>query len=1027
MTGNLKLLIISAAISFLSTVAWAQTESRIITGRVCDEYEQPLPGAAVMIPGTTTGVVTDDRGYYSIKIPADVTTLEFSYMGYVTQKVRLRKRDVVNVELAELLSMLDEVISIGYTTTSKADATGAIQNVFVQDAEMRAVTTTEMLLHGKAAGLELIQDSGQPGNDEMEVRIRGISSIDNNSAPLVIVDGVESSLSMVNSRDILSISILKDASSAAIYGNRAAAGVIVIETKRGTKGINISYSGSVSLHGATSLPDVEKDPIRYIDFVNKTWQIAMGSSTYMKISENERTKWMAQEDSAHQPVDWKPLYYKPGYMQQHHIIASGGGERYDYAISAGFQDQTGVVYSTKANKLDFRAKMNLYFFQKKLQFGANISGNEASSHEAMSASSLINRYITNRPIFFFKTEKSGDVMYGQGAEAYAIESMGGGNDVTNSNLSGTFTLSFQPTQEWLFRATYNLSRSRAHTVSFKPQYEVAGSYELNSRSVRRSELTDKASWGDNSSLSITANWKKKIRRLRFNVLAGYEMRKRGNSWNQSHVYDLMKNTPSLSFGDPNTLSSASSSFQYAAMSGFGRFLLDFDTRYILEGNLRYDGSSRFASGHRFGFFPSLGFAWRVNREPFMKKVNWIDNLKLRVSAGRLGNDNISNYYAYADQMTSSAYYSFGGTLVNGTAYSMFANSNTTWEKVDQINIGIDFDFLKQVRFSVDVFDKEVKDMLSTLYPVISMGTTTNGASQNVGAMRNVGIEVSASWSKLLSNAMWFQIGGNITYIKNTVVSLGPNNEQWHDTSGYVRSVVGEPTRSRYGYMCLGLYQLSDFTWQNNSDPSIPDVDRVYILKPGVTTTSLHQNVRPGDLLLYDKDGDGNITPNDLVRLGRARSDLVFSFNLGWSWKHFDLYALFQGQGNSLAYLQYYAPATSSFMGQVFTDLYDKYWTEETPQYRCLFADKERLGVVSSFDMYNAAYLRLKTMQAGYTFHGAWMDKARIKNLRVYLTGENLLTFSAFPKGFDPERAVNNSTITSYPIIRSVSIGLTLTL
>lgn len=1017
----------AAVLSCLCYISQAQTGSRVVTGCVSDEYEQPLPGAAVMIPGTTTGVVTDDHGNYSIKVPAEVNELEFSYMGYVTQTVKLRKRDVVNVELAELLSMLDEVISIGYTTTSKADATGAIQNINVLDAETRAVTSTDMLLQGKAAGLELIQDSGQPGNDEMEIRIRGISSIDNNSAPLVIVDGVESSLARVNSRDILSISILKDASSAAIYGNRAAAGVIVIETKRGTKGINISYSGSASVHGATALPDVEKDPVRYIDFVNKAWQTAMGSSTYMKISATERAKWQAQEDDSHQPVDWKSLYYKPGYMQQHHVLASGGGERYDYAFSAGYQDQTGVVYSTRADKLDFRIKMNLYFFQKKLQFGVNVSGNEASSHEAMSMSSLINRYITNRPILFFRTDKGGDVMYGQGAEAYAIEGLGGGNDVTNSDLSSIFTMAYMPSPEWIFKATYNISRTRAHTVNFKPQYEVAGSEELNSRSVRRSELTDKSAWGDNDMLSITANWKKKIRKLRINALAGYEMREKASNWSQTHVFDLMKNAPILAFGDPNTLSSSASASENAALSGFGRVQLDYDTRYILEGNLRYDGSSRFARGHRFGFFPSVGFAWRVNREPFMKKVKWVDNLKLRVSAGRLGNDNISNAYAYADQMTPSAYYSFGGILVSGVAYSLFADPRTTWEKVEQFNAGLDFDFLKQFRFTVDVFDKEVTDMLSTLYPVISLGTTTNGASQNVGAMRNVGIEFTASWSRMFSNHMWFQAGGNVTYIKNTVVSLGPNNEQWHDTSGYVRSVVGEPTRSRYGYRCLGLYQLSDFTWQNDSDPTIPDVDRVYVLKPGVTTTSLHQNVRPGDLLLYDRDGDGNITPNDLVRLGRARSDLVFSFNLAWSWKRFDLRALFQGQGKALAYLQYYSPATTSFLGQVFTDLYDKYWTEKTPQYRCLFADKERLGVVSSFDMYNSAYLRLKNLQLGYTFQGAWLDRARIKGLRVYVTGENLLTFSKFPNGFDPERSVTNSTITTYPIIKGVSCGLTLTL
>lgn len=1007
----------------------AQEGTVTIKGKVCDEFEYPLIGAIVYIPGTYKGVTTDVDGNFTISVPASVKQLTVSYMGYGTKNIDITGATEVKVTLEESVNRLDEAVSIGYISTSKGDVAGAIQNASVKDAETRVISSTEMLLQGKAAGLNIIQNSDQPGIDDIDISIRGLSSIDSQSAPLVIVDGVESSLSRVNPKDIESISILKDASSAAIYGNRAAGGVIVVETKSGRRGVDINYNGAASVKMATSLPNVVSDPVTYIDLVNEAWfNSANGNISAPRYTDVERQKWIDRSDPSHQPTDWKELYYKPAFMHTHHLSATGAGERYNFSFSTGYQGQTGVVYSSRASKIDYRLKFEVNFFNKKLKVGANVSGYGTTSHEAQAVSSIISRYLSNRPTLFFKTEKDGEVLYSQGAMAYAIEENGGGNDVKYSDLSCSFYANFVPVDNLTIKATYNIKRGSKHTTSFTPQYQQAGSVEVNSTTVSRSALSDRSDWSDYNQLSITANYKNKFgEKFRCNLLGGFEMRKRASSYNVTHIYDLVKNAPVLVFGDPNTLSSSSSASEYASLSGFGRVSLDYGTRYILEMNLRYDGSSKFTKGLRFGWFPSVALAWRINREEWMENVKWIDSLKLRASYGILGNDNVSNTYTYADRLTSNSYYSFGGTLVNSIVYNMFADPFTTWEKVKQVNIGLDFDFLNSLSFSVDVFNKDITDMLCTLKPLPSLGTLENGAPLNIGSMRNRGFEISAFWRKMIGDRIWLGVGGNVGYVHNTVLDLGNASEQWHDAAGNIRSVVGQPTRSRFGYDCIGLYQVDDFTWQNDSDPSIPHMQRVYQLKPGITSTSLHQNPRPGDLLLRDIDGDNVITPNDLVCLGRARSDLSYSFNFSFTWRKLDIQVLFTGQGDAVTYLQFNSPYSTSFVGQVFEEHQNHRWTEQTPQYRCLYADKERMDIVSTYDMYNGAYLRMKNLQIGYTFSGKKLDQARISNIQVYLTGENLLTFSHLPKGFDPERSALNSTVTSYPIMKSVSLGLSISL
>ena len=1001
----------------------APQAARTVTGTVTDESDRPLVGATIVVAGTVQGTTTDSEGKFTIRIPESRDRIDVSFVGYLARTVTLGTRTHVDIQLTEAANPIDEVIAIGYGSKTKANATGAVQNLSVTDAAMRAVSSTDMLLQGKAAGIQMIQNSGQPGADALEIRIRGISSIDNNSSPLVIVDGVESDINRVNPRDIKSVSVLKDASSAAIYGNRAAAGVIIIETRTGRKGIEINYSGSVSAHFATRLPELVDDPVQYIDLANEAF---LNTGLKPKYTEATRQQWIDREMKTRQPVDWKKLLFETGMMQTHYVNVSGAGERYDFSFSTGYRDQDGVVFSTRADKLDYRLKMNVLFFDKKLKIGALVSGYETSSHEAQAANTIINRYVANRPILHFKSTEGGRNIYGAGAAFYAIEELGGGNDRRYSDLNSTFTATLTPVKGLTLKALYNQRNSRIRLTKYIPSYEQSANAEVTTGTLKRSELTERADWNKRRTFNATAGYKGRFGRHDIDLLVGYEMRETCSDWNQVKVMDLKKNAPLISYGDPNTLTVAASASEYAAISLFGRLSYEFDNRYLVELNLGRDGSSRFARGRRFGWFPSAAAAWRVSQERFLKEVAWIDNLKLRASYGRLGNDNIGSAYTFTDRMSSQEYYSFGGTQVDGSAITLLSNPFTSWETVEQANIGLDFDFLNAFSFSADIFRKDVSDMLGRLYPVVSLGTGTNGAPQNVGRMRNRGIEVSLSYTKRFRNKLRLTVGGNLAWVENKVIDLGSNRDQWHTTDGSVRSEVGYPMQSLYGYRCIGLYQVDDFTWQNDSDPAIPHMERRYALKPGRTTTTLHANPRPGDLLLKDRDGDNEITTDDIVRLGRGRSDLTFAFNIGVNWKNFDFQLLAQGQGRALAYLQNSAPATTAFTGQIFRSFVRERWTEQTPHYRALHADKQRLAIISSYDMHNAAYLRLKNIQLGYTFTGAWLRKIRLRDLRIYVTGENLLTFTSFPKDFDPERAVDNHTVGAYPLIKSISGGLSVT-
>lgn len=1000
------------------------SQERVITGTVLESgSDEPLPGASVVVSGTRNGTYADANGSFSIKTDQKNPVLKVSYIGFVDMSVKVDGRNNLTVRLQPDSNLLDEMVVIGYAEKKKENLLGAVSTAVVDDADMRALASAELLLQGKMAGVMMTQTSAQPGSTSSEIRVRGITSIDNNNSPLVIIDGVESNMDAINPKDIESVTVLKDASSAAIYGARAAAGVIIITSKQGRRGMKINYSNSFSLQTPTHLPDVINDPVQYIDIANEAF---LNSGLTKKYSDTARKEWEEGGTILRTPVDWKELIYRNGFMQDHFVNMSGAGERYDYAVSVGYMDQKGVVAFTKANQFTYKTKVNVHFWNKKLTLGANISGKILNSHEAQATSSLVHRYMQNRPILFFKSTEGGRNIYGASAAFYAIEELGGGNDKDYNELNMIYTAKVKPVKGLQFTVNYSRSQRKTAQTKYIPYYEQASNAEVTIGTFKRSELTKANNNYSRNLFNAVGQYNLSVKNHNIDILAGFETIETFNDNYSVHGYDLSKNEPIVDLLDPVTVTVDASKNEYAIMSFFGRLSYDYAGRYLVEMNFRRDGSSVFAKGYRYFNSPSVALAWRISEEPFMKGAGWLDNLKLRASYGILGNYLVSgNYYAFANKIVPQQNYTFGGVISSGYAYNLHANPYTTWESIRQANLGIDFEFLKEFSISAEYFDKRTTNMLSAIYQPLSLGVGSNRPAVNAGEMLNRGYELTIDYEHYFNNDFRISAGANIGFVRNTVVSLGGNKDQWHTSDGTVRSELGHPFMSLYGYRCIGLYQVDDFTWQNGSDPSIPHMERQYVLKPGRTETALHTNPRPGDLLLEDQDGDNIITPNDVVRLGNGRAETQFALSFGIRYKGFDFSMMAQGQGNANVYIQRAAPYSTAFTGQIFTNYINERWTEATPQYRCLYADKQRLDIISSYDVHNAAYLRLKNVQLSYTFSGGFLDRIKVQGLKLFISGENLLTWSSFPEGFDPERVASNSSVTVYPLIKSYTGGLIL--
>ncbi|WP_257668886.1 SusC/RagA family TonB-linked outer membrane protein [Parapedobacter tibetensis] len=1019
--------IVLLALCVVTNYTWAQ--SRKLTGTVLDEAGEPVAGVNVMPDDGTAATRTNEKGEFSLVISEKTMQVQFSSISYMSQTVPVTNDTHLDIILKQDVIGLEEAIVVGYGTQKKANLTGAVASVEVDEVEGRALTSVDQLLQGKAAGVGIVQNSGRPGDDMSEIRIRGVSSIDNNNEPLVIVDGVQANLNDVSPNDIASVSVLKDAASAAIYGSRASAGVIVIETKRGAAdgdGLKLDYNGTLSVSNATRLPETV-DSYTYARLINEARQNVGQPPVY---SDAVVELYRNQTDSRYPSTDWYDTYFKQGQMQNHYIALRGGNKNYRFSNSVAYKDQQGVLIGTGANRISFNSNLSGSFFNNKLRLGLGAVGYRERVDELTSATNSVMSEIAGMsPAAFIRsidTLTGNENLYGYNARFLAARELGGGINSMANNLNTRASVELEPVKNLVGKLLLSNNKYGDEYVNFSPEFYTAGDFLESSTNKRQSSLEKRFLKRDQNTFLLSLDYGLTAGKHDMQFFAAHEKLETIYKRDDGSVLELSSNAPIFNYGDPNTLYLNSLAYEFATSSYFGRFNYVFADKYLLEVNFRRDGSSRFSKANRWGNFPSVSAGWRISEEPFLKQWDFL-NLKLRASWGRLGNQNIWSQYAFADQMSGQEYYAFGNVIVPGRGTTLLANQATRWETTEQTNVGLDLVLWNRFNLEADFFTKKTFDILARVTIPPSLGVSSL-PYQNVGTMINKGIEINLGYrSTPHKDRLNYAIAANLTYLTNELTDLG--GLPFIDHTANIRSVVGHPFSSFYGYRMEGVYQVSDFTWQENSDPSIPHTERTYVLKDGYPDqSSLMDSPAPGDIKLADTDGNGAVTPGDRVLIGNPLPKWQYGFSADLSYKQFSLNIIGHGVSGADAYMngKLIAPFFNT-NGPIRTEMVDKRWTFENPsdRYQRIYVDKTRDALVTSYNIYNASFFRLKSVQLGYELPIAFVQRYKVNRCRVFVNAENLLLVTPFVEGFDPERSYNSVTAAFHPQIASFSFGFNL--
>lgn len=1023
----------------LLNIVAVQAQNKIkISGSVWDTAGNPLVGVSVTVKGETVGTITDANGIFTLQVPHR-SIIRFSYVGFVQQELVANTLNGKKIILEEDAKSLSEVVVVGYGTQAKINLTGAIKSLDSKELQSKPITNLSSALQGLSSGVDVVQSSGQPGEDAATIRIRGINSLENNNDPLVIIDGMEGNINNVNPQDISQISILKDASACAIYGNRASDGVIIITTKTGSEGkVEIGYSNNIAWQTAIQLPEVV-EALPWTDLYIESREYAGLVSTLID------PEGIANElnSGRRQSTNWYKKFYKTAPMQNHYVTMRGGNRFFKGALSFNYLDQDGILFNTSLKKYSVRGNMSSSLFNNRFRITANFSGTrrikDANSRGEGQMINDINLSSTAEPFF-------SQGLYSYNARDMAIKEAGGLTQTKSNELDGKidFSLDILKNKSHLLRAQviFGGNYQNSNLVDYVPDFKVLASLDGNS-SAFTGGITKKNTEATTLLNEDLLIYEYKGTDIKINGLLGFSQREWNYSFLSADRKDSFATFPLLIMADPSTQQNADGADKKNDRSVFARFNFSYKDKYLLELSGRYDGSSRFASGSQWGLFPSASLGWRISEEQFYKKSklsNIVGNLKLRGSYGILGNQNINTYYAGSNILSATSVYDFDGKPVSGTSLTTIANTGTTWEKTSQVNVGIDLGVFNDLNISVDYFYKHTYDLLWKVPLPLSLGMGIGKEGyQNIGKMKNRGVDIDVAYNKrFLGNRLGFQAKANVSVLKNEITDLGDQTRIFHDNEVQViASQVGMPYGSFYGYDCTGVYQLSDFNWtdqagQNANDPNIPIKDRKYTLKSGHPTQT--PAPRPGDLIFRDISGpdgvpDGQVDATyDRTVIGSQFPDFTYSLNLYFDFKGFDFSVMFYGvQGRSLYEQGLLTVPFYNGNGGVTKEVADNRWTYENPSTTNprLYIEKEFQQTRSSYYVRDASYLRIKNIELGYTLPKLVLEKLKVlQNARVFVNAQNAFTFTKH-KDFDPEHSAFSINNGSYPVTRVISCGVKL--
>lgn len=903
--------------------------------------------------------------------------------------------------------MLEETVVVGYGVQKKANLTGSVSALSSKDIEGVPVANTATLLQGRMTGVNITSSGAQAGEDSPEIRVRGVGTF-GNSNPMVLIDGVEGTLSQlsdISPADIENISVLKDAASAAIYGVRAANGVILITTKKGQAGsVKVNYGGSYSIQSATVLPN-------YLNSYD--WAIMRNEVNPGSYSEDALNKLRTGSDPDHYAnTDWMDAIMQTGHMQQHSLSVSGGSENTQFMTSINFSDQKGIMKETGVRKLGFRSNVNSKY--KRFSFGLNLAGNYndvTAPGKSVGGDDSVMRQISwfARPTVPIRYQ-NGHYGYVDGsitdAEMFKnpVESLYLGHNENNAwRFNGKATIGIDIYDGLKFQTSYAYTYYNKATKSYTPngedaRYDAAG--KLLKIATANNQLTDynlrETTWTNENLLTYNKRFGlHTVSALLGHSIIGYDTEnitasKQGFATND--IYELDGGTK-----NPNTSGNAGA---YRLQSFFGRIQYDYDNKYLFEFNVRRDGSSRMPKSHRYATFPSVSLGWVFTSEKFMEKQSkWLYG-KLRFSWGKLGNQEIGNYpYTITYSAKGNYYFDESGTPQAGLVQQSVPNEDIKWETTRNVNVGLDLGvFNNKVMTSFEWFDRKTSDILMQLsMPGMFLGNLS-APYQNVGEVQNRGWEWNVNYNDRSGDWSWYA-GFNITHVNNKILYMGGLEER---INGSEINRVGEPIGSYYALKAVGIYRTEADLNRTNSK--------------GEKITQNGQQPKLGDIMYQDTNDDGDISPADRVIIGNPFPKYSFGINLGGSWKNFDLSTLWQGV---TGIYRYNWESTSDWKGNR-TDRFLDRWSDTNPNGSMPALGRNVNDSYSSFWLTKSDYLHLKNLEVGYTFNQ--LAKWGVSKIRIYFAATNLLTLTSLDN-FDPEKSSGDARNDIHPNMKSVSFGV----
>ena len=1018
-------------------VAQTKPTGRTVSGVVYDSDGLPVIGAGVMVEGSLHGTVTDEDGRWTLELEDDNVTLEISSMGYQSQSVAVKGRSDFTVTLTSDTQYLDEVVVVGYGTQKKVNLTGSVSMVTSEDMASRPVSNMSSGLQGLLPGVTVVNATGQPGESGTTIRVRGVGTI-GNANPLILIDGIEGDLSTINPEDIESVSVLKDAASASIYGARAANGVLLVTTKKmndnpgaAQDNAKVTFGAYAGIQTPTRLPQM-CDAIEFMTLDNEARQnvgTAIGwlEDSFKKVAENTDPNYFANTDWLDEVLN----SYAP--QQNYSLSLNGGIGSSGYMLSYRYFDQKGLTVgsSTGEQRHNVRFKMNTKLIDR-LTLSSNIS------YTSRKVTSPINSLTSGGGAIYnaMRIAPNAPVRYTDGTWAYgggntnpvAILNDGGRSNVSTEEFSLLEVLKLEILKGWDVTATYNLTSTNGFkdilkkTITFVNPEDKSVNVYASPNSLKNVDLKNVQ-----QTFIIQSNFDLTFGKHNVSGVAGMSQ-----EWYEARMFEASRTNlstefePTLNLGDPSTMSNNATYSSWALRSGFGRVSYNYDERYLLEANIRYDLSSRFHKGVRGGWFPSVSAGWRISEEQFMSFAKpYVDNLKIRGSWGMLGNQYVgSSDYPYMSVLEAftSGLSLIGTSATTGYVPSTLANPNLTWEHIKMVNVGVDVALLQnRLTMSFDWFNKDTEGILLKLNYPAQIGPKPS--EQNAGKVNNRGWEFDLNWRDQRGE-FYYGIGFNISDVKNKIVDLAGNAP---DLSGYQIRMVGYPIDAFYGYKAIGLMTPEDFKISDtqNNNYSLPKVPVI-----------LGNDYQPGDIKYEDISGpdgkpDGRITPEyDKVVLGSNIPRYTYTVRGDLGWKGIDFSFVIQGVGKCDGYLEGTARHAFQDMAAYPQKVHlERYNVVTNPNPNALYPRLTyntgfNQNTFSTYWMENASYMRLKNVQIGYTFPEKWMKKARIDNLRVYLSGDNLLTVSDFFYAYDPETPVSKGGY--YPQVKTVVLGLNIT-